>query len=383
MLGAYGLDLELGILRRVGRVDPEVRGLIYILEELRLAGDLGIVGKHHGVGTCIGLYSVYSADVLHLALEGHRTAVAMHAGKVLDAEGLEFHTLFDAPLFVDGRHFETAAEDDSESGDGNCHQCRNEASELIVHRFGDHAELERLARARRDTLAAEGAVHVRHHSAAAGDVDIVRTMLLAVVAAHSAVFVVVNDVQQLQLGLAVEDFEQIPHHAEGGEQHPPLKRQAEGAEPPPYQREDQQRQPEPETVSRSSERAEVAAEETLDEEASHYYDYNGDYAHPEHQLALEAGGDCVVWVELAAQQLAGGGGGVEDPEKQAVFERPHKLVGYTAGLELQTVEPYGFTEFGEQVFDRSDGAEIGAEQLAEQNDCRGQQYAHQDLPGTH
>ena len=232
-------------------------------------------------------------------------------------------------------------------------------------------------------LPGQEAIHspqrVRHHAAAGGDVDVVGTVLAAGVAAAVAVVVIEYDVERLQLGLAVADLEHVAKHAERSQQHPPGDIDAQQADAPPDESQKQQGQPEAEGVGGRPERADVAAEEALDEEASQHHDHDCDYAHPEHDLTLEPGGYCIIGVELAAEQLAGRRRGIEYPEEQAIFKDTQEFVPEGAALDFQASDAHALAGFGQQVFDRADGAEVGAEQLSEQHHRGCEQYAHKDL----
>lgn len=105
--------------------------------------------------------------------------------------------------------------------------------------------------------------------------------------------------------------------------------------------------------------------------------------HPKRDLTLESRGRGVVRVEILAEELACGQCHVEGDEQKHVLHDPQHLVGDTALIDVEGVEPDGLPEFLQKILHRSDGTEIAAEQLAEKHDCRREDNTHRDLHACH
>ena len=150
---------------------------------------------------------------------------------------------------------------------------------------------------------------------------------------------------------------------------------------PPGQGQHYQPEPELEGVGYGAQRADVFAPEAVDEQAQeNHYRHRSD-GHPKDNLPLEAGGDCIVRVQLLAEKLAGAYGHIHNPEKEAIFDQPEDDIQRLA-------DPDGFdfhrlARTDEQVLYSPHRAEIAAEELAEENHRHRQRYAHQNLERTH
>ena len=189
--------------------------------------------------------------------------------------------------------------------------------------------------------------------------------------------------QELEFRVPAKDLQQVAGQAEHAQQHGPRDGQADLAEHPPDQADAQDPGPEFQGVGDGSERAEVLAPEPVGEKAAEDHQRDRDKRHPEGDLALEAGGDGIIRIQVLAEQFTGRRGHVEDPEDEQIFDDAQQLVPEGAAADLHRFDPEAAAQHAQQVLDRADRAEVGAEQLAQQDHANSEGDAHEDLERTH
>ena len=189
--------------------------------------------------------------------------------------------------------------------------------------------------------------------------------------------------QHLQAGIPFEHLQRPAQQAHGTQEPPPGQLDAGNAQQPPYEADTDERQPEFKGIGSGTQRADVAAPETLDKEAAQENDSYGCECHPKDDFALERGGGGIVGIQFLAEEFAGTDGEIKDHEEQDVFDNAQDGIENGAFLGPFRTDTQGFADAGQQVLDGSYRAQIAAEQLAEEDDRGGQGNAHQDLGGAH
>ena len=227
----------------------------------------GIVADNDRVAAHKSLDAMYAADVFHPGLESHGTAVAFDGFEVFDFDGLQFHAFRNVPFFIDGRQFETIAEQEAKRHQGYGDEGRQPAQPLLAAGFLCRADGEGVYVAGAHAFAAKGAIHRSNATAAGRKVDGVRTGFVAE-AAVGADAVIFYHMQHLQAGIPFEYLQRPTQQADRTQQPPPGQLYAGNAQQPPYQADTDERQPEFEGIGSGTQRADVAAPETLDKEAA-------------------------------------------------------------------------------------------------------------------
>ena len=189
--------------------------------------------------------------------------------------------------------------------------------------------------------------------------------------------------KELQLGFAAEYFQKVAGQAEDAQQYPPGSFQADEFKHIPQHAQPQHPGPELQGVGDGAKRADVLAPEHVYEKAAQEQQGNRDDGHPEGDLPLESGGYGIIRIQVLAEEFAGGGSHVEQPEHQGVLKDAEKLVRNALALDYKAFESKAAAKFQQQVLHGAHGAEISAEQLTEEHHCCSKAYTQDNLERAH
>ncbi len=214
------------------------------------------------------------------------------------------------------------------------------------------------------------------------DGNMIGTLLLAKAATIAKRRIALHVHQREAATLQTDRLHEESRNAHGREHPDPAAPDAIEIQHPDGDRSQNDQRQEFKDIADGTQRTDILAPKHLYHETAQNYQRKARDRHPQHDLALESGSGSVVRIDLLAEQLAGREREVKNREKQHIFDDAQPSVGRAADRHVD-LQMEVAAHAAQSLADRSQGAQIAAEELREEDHAHGQHQTHHDLEHRH